>query len=120
MNSTSNLKESKLEKENKHLREELERKDQELAQMKKQLKEKDKELKDTQEELGDTQEELKVTQQEVRTRGLLLKSCVNELKTFTEEIENIEKKKHLNHHLICETETSFSFTEEYSYFNPEM
>ena len=40
MNSTSNLKESKLEKENKHLREQLERKDQELAQMKKQLKEK--------------------------------------------------------------------------------
>ena len=165
---------TELEKENNHLREQLERKDQEvkekdreLAQMKEQLKEKDRELnntqeelytyqelknslltkdeeletkdqyfevmqqelkdtkeelKETQEELKETQEQLKDTKKEVKTRGLLLKSCVDDLKTFTEEIENIEKKnqelEHLNHRLICET--SSSFLERTSYFNPEM
>ena len=134
---------TELEKENNHLREQLERKDQELkekdrelAQMKEQLKEKDRELNNTQEELYTTyqevkelqedfetkDQELKDTQQEVRTRGILLKSCVDDLKTCAEEIEEIEKKnqklEHLNHRLICET--SSSFIDRTSYFTSEM
>ena len=61
------------------------------------------------------------TKEEVKTRGLLLKSCVDDLKTYAEEVEEVKKKnqelEHLNHRLICETS---SFVERNSYFSPEM
>jgi hypothetical protein len=104
------------------MQQELKETNQELKDTKEELKETQEQLKDTKEELKETQEQLKDTKKELRTRGLLLKSCVDDLKTFTEEIENIEKKnqelEHLNHRLICET--SSSFLERTSYFSPEM
>jgi len=122
---------------------EIERKDQELNEIQEQLKDTEQKLNEIQEQLKDTKEELRTrglllkscvddlktyteevedAKEELRTRGILLKSCVDDLKTFTEEIENVEKKNQELEHLNHRLicETSSSFIERNSYFSPEM
>jgi peptidoglycan hydrolase CwlO-like protein len=76
---------TELEKENNHLRGQLERKDQELAQMKEQLhtkdqelKEKDRELKEKDRELAQMEEQLHTKDQELIKTTLLTASTLNE------------------------------------------
>ena len=94
---------TKLEKENKHLREQLESKDQELEEMKEQLQRKDQEME---QQLKELQENLKTKDQELKT-GLLTASTLKyvievncdkleekdqKLKNIQGELENIQEE----------------------------
>ena len=126
-----------LEAKDEEIEEQLEAKDEEIEKMVEKLEEKEQEIEELnikyhdyllefQEELGEKEQEieekeqeLKDAKKEVMTRGLLLKSCVDDLKTCLEKAEEIEKKnqelEHLNHRLICECGRKST-----SYFSPEM
>ena len=111
-----------MQQELKETKQELKDTKEELKETQEQLKDTKEELKEKQEQLKDTEQELKDTKKEVNTRGILLKSCIDDLKTCAEEIEEVEKKnqklEHLNLRLICET--SSSFIDRTSYFTSEM
>ncbi len=111
---------TKLEKENKHLREQLESKDQELEEMKEQLQrkdqelktglltastlkyvievncdkleEKDQKLKNIQGELGNIQEELDTTYQELKELQEILETKDQELENTRQELENTRQE----------------------------
>ena len=123
------------------MEEQLEEKDQQLEEKDQQLEEKDQEIQvlkeqvnikyhdyllevqeefeEKDQEIEEKEQELKHAQKEASTRGLLLKSCIDDLKTCIEKVEDVEKKnqklEHLNHRLICECERRST-----SYFGPEM
>ena len=104
------------------LKEKLEEKDQDFESMQEELEIKYEDyLQLMQEEIEAKDQELKDAQKEANTQGRLLKTCIEELKTYAEEVEEVEKKnqslERLNHRLICETS---SFVERNSYFSPEM
>jgi len=73
-----------LEKENKHLREQLESKDQELSQMKEQLQTKDQELKEKDHELEEMKEQLKELQEILKTKDQELKTSLLTASTLNE------------------------------------
>jgi len=82
---------TELEKENKHLREqlqrkdrEIERKDQEMEQMKEQLQTKDQELKEKDHELEEMKEQLKELQEILKTKDQELKTSLLTASTFNE------------------------------------
>ena len=83
---------TKLEKENNHLRGQLERKDQELAQMKEQLKEKDQELAQMKEQLKEKDQELAQLKEQLQTKDQELKTSLLTASTLKYVIDlNCEK-----------------------------
>ena len=120
-------KDEELEEELEEKDQQLKEKDQEIQVLKEELEikyhdylmEVQEEFDEKEQEIETKDQELKDAQKEVMTRGLLLKSCVDDLKTCIEKVEDVEKKnqelEHLNHRLIygCERKSS-------SYFGPEM
>ena len=84
-----------LEKENNHLRGQLESKDQELAQMKEQLESKDRELNNTQEELYTYQElknSLLTKDEELETKDQYFEVMQQELKDTKEELKDTKEE----------------------------
>ena len=89
----------KLEKENKHLREqleskdqEIERKDQELAQMKKQLESKDQELKEKDQEASTLISDILLMDQELKEKDRELERKDQELAQMKEQLESKDQE----------------------------
>jgi hypothetical protein len=113
---------TELEKENNHLREQLERKDQELkekdrelAQMKEQLKEKDRELNNTQEELYTYQElknSLLTKDEELETKDQYFEVMQQELKETKQELKDTKEELKETQEQLKDTEQELKETQE--------